>query len=161
MTLFPGWQVPDFTAQTTAGQIHFHAWLRGSWGIVITHPADYDLDGLRRAGAWALTRAQPVRLLGLSPCHHDDSPHAPGFTIVSRQDASRVARNWQGKAPDIGDTLPTAPMAERAVYVIAPDLTIRTVLSHPPARGRHFTDIIQAAEAFGLDDIPLRPVRAA
>ncbi|MFW7269020.1 peroxiredoxin [Gluconacetobacter sp. Hr-1-5] len=161
MTLFPGWQAPDFTVQTTAGQIHFHAWLRGSWGIVITHPTDYDLDGLRRAGAWALSRAQPVRLLGLSPCHDDSSPHGPGFTIVGQQDANRVARAWQGVTQDIGDIVPAVPMAERAVYVIDPALTIRTVLSYPPVHGRHFTDIIQAAEALGLEELPLRPVRAA
>ncbi|MBB2205329.1 thioredoxin domain-containing protein [Gluconacetobacter takamatsuzukensis] len=161
MTLFPGWQAPDFTAETNAGPIHFHAWQQGSWGIVITHPADYDLDGLRRAGAWALSRSQPVRLLGLSPAHDDDSPYGPGFTMVTQQDATRVARAWQGVTVDIGDIIPEAPTAERAVYIIGPDLTIRTTLSHPPARGRQFTDIIQTAEALGLEDIPLRPVRAA
>ncbi|MBB2168873.1 peroxiredoxin [Gluconacetobacter aggeris] len=161
MALFPGWQAPDFAAETNAGPIHFHTWLQGSWGIVITHPADYDLDSLRRAVAWALGRTQPVRLLGLSPRRDNDSPHGPGFTMVTAQDANRVARVWQGVMQDIGDIVPATPMAERTVYVVDPDLTIRTTLSHPPARGRHFTDIIQATEALGLEDIPLRPIRAA
>lgn len=161
MMLFPGWQAPDFTAETTVGLLHFHSWLRGSWGIVITHPADYDLNGLRHAGAWALSRAQPVRLLGLSPCHDDHAPHGPGFALVTGQDAGRVGKAWHGVMADIGNYPPTGATAERAVYVIDPDLTIRTTLSHPAARGRHFTAIIPAAQAFGLEEISIHPVRAA
>ena len=32
---------PNFTAQTTEGEINFHEYLEGSWGILFSHPADY------------------------------------------------------------------------------------------------------------------------
>ena len=32
---------PDFTQQTTEGEISFHDWLGDSWGIIYSHPADF------------------------------------------------------------------------------------------------------------------------
>ena len=32
---------PDFTAQSTAGEIRFHDWLGGSYAIVFSHPRDF------------------------------------------------------------------------------------------------------------------------
>ncbi len=36
-----GDESPNFTAQTTEGEINFHEWLGDSWGVLFSHPADY------------------------------------------------------------------------------------------------------------------------
>jgi peroxiredoxin len=32
---------PNFTAQTTEGEVDFHQWLGESWGVLFSHPADF------------------------------------------------------------------------------------------------------------------------
>src|SRR6187431_34560 len=32
---------PDFTAQSTEGEISFHKWLGNGWGVLFSHPADF------------------------------------------------------------------------------------------------------------------------
>lgn len=33
--------VPDFTATSTQGEIHWHDWIDGKWAILFSHPADF------------------------------------------------------------------------------------------------------------------------
>ena len=32
---------PNFKAQTTSGEIDFHEWLGGQWGVLFSHPKDF------------------------------------------------------------------------------------------------------------------------
>jgi thioredoxin-dependent peroxiredoxin len=41
MSVRLGEEAPDFVAQTTEGEIHFHDWLGDSWGVLFSHPADF------------------------------------------------------------------------------------------------------------------------
>ena len=41
MSLMIGDEAPDFTANTTMGEINFHKWLGNQWGVFMSHPADF------------------------------------------------------------------------------------------------------------------------
>ena len=41
MSLRIGDEAPNFTANTTQGEINFHEWLGNQWGIFMSHPADF------------------------------------------------------------------------------------------------------------------------
>lgn len=40
-TIRLGNEAPDFSAQSTEGEISFHNWLGDDWAILFSHPADY------------------------------------------------------------------------------------------------------------------------
>ena len=41
MSLRLGDIAPDFTAQTSSGEIRFHDYIDGHWAVLYSHPADY------------------------------------------------------------------------------------------------------------------------
>jgi peroxiredoxin (alkyl hydroperoxide reductase subunit C) len=41
MTIQLGETAPDFTADTTEGQLSLHDYLGDGWGILFSHPADF------------------------------------------------------------------------------------------------------------------------
>jgi alkyl hydroperoxide reductase subunit AhpC len=41
MSIHLGDTAPNFTAESTAGTIDFHAYLGDSWGVLFSHPADF------------------------------------------------------------------------------------------------------------------------
>src|SRR6476659_1216614 len=41
MSVRLGDTAPDFTADTTQGEISFHDWLGDSWGVLFSHPKDF------------------------------------------------------------------------------------------------------------------------
>src|SRR5215475_11435959 len=41
MALRLGDTAPDFTANTTQGEISFHEWLGNGWGVLFSHPKDF------------------------------------------------------------------------------------------------------------------------
>ena len=34
-------EVPDFTAETTQGTMHFHDWIGDGWAVLFSHPKDF------------------------------------------------------------------------------------------------------------------------
>ena len=41
MALTIGDTAPDFTAQSTEGEISFHDWIGDSWAVLFSHPRDF------------------------------------------------------------------------------------------------------------------------
>ena len=161
MSLHIGDTAPDFTIDTSQGQIHFHDWLGDSWCFFFSHPADFTPVCTTEMGRTAqLARefeARHTKPLGLSTdtaaehlkwiedvnaTQHTDLQ----FPIVADPDL-RIARLYDMIHPDQSET-----EAVRAVFIIDPEKKIRLIMVYPMSVGRNFDEILRVIDALQLGD---------
>jgi alkyl hydroperoxide reductase subunit AhpC len=64
MALRIGDEAPDFTAETTMGEINFHEYLGDDWGVLFSHPRDFTPVCTTELGAAARLERYRTRLSG-------------------------------------------------------------------------------------------------
>ena len=58
MAIRLGDTAPNFTAQTTEGEVNLHEWLGDSWGTLFSHPADFTPVCTTELGAVAKIKSE-------------------------------------------------------------------------------------------------------
>src|SRR5215203_5680359 len=70
MAIRLGDEAPNFTAETTEGQLDFHTWKGDSWTVLFSHPKDYTPVCTTELGAVAALKPEfdkrGVKVIGLS-----------------------------------------------------------------------------------------------
>ncbi len=161
MTLQLGDQAPDFTAETTEGVIHFHAWGESSWVVFFSHPKDFTPvcttelgEAARLKGEFAKRNA---KIIGISIDALDDHARwmsdiaetqgrTPNFPIIA--DPHRQVANLYGMVHPNADNT----MTVRAVFIIDPKKTIRLMILYPASTGRNFAEILRVLDSVQLTD---------
>lgn len=161
MILQLGDDAPDFAAQTTEGDIRFHDWLGGSWGVLFSHPKDFTPVCTTELGEVA--RLKPdfdrrnVKVIGLSVDPLDahrgwagDIAETQGqtlnFPLIA--DPDRKVSDLYGMIHPHADDTATV----RSVFVVDPKKKIRLVLTYPASTGRNFVEILRAIDSLQLTD---------
>lgn len=159
MSLHLGDIAPDFTADTTDGEISFHTWKSDTWAVLFSHPADFTpvctTELGRAAGLKAEFDARDTKMLALSvdPIdeHHAWAPdigevtgNKLNFPIIADQDKT-VANLYDMIHPGEGDT-----STVRSVFIIDPENKIRLSLTYPKSTGRNFDEIIRVLDSLQL-----------
>jgi alkyl hydroperoxide reductase subunit AhpC len=159
MTLQLGDEAPDFTAETTEGQIHFHQWLGNSWGVLFSHPKDFTPVCTTELGRVAALKPEfakrNVKVIGLSVdplgSHkewskdiQDVTGNAPNFPLIADGD-KKVANTYGMIHPNANDTLTV-----RSVFVIGPDKKIKLTLTYPASTGRNFDELLRVIDSLQL-----------
>lgn len=159
MSLKLGDEAPDFTAQTTEGEISLHDYLGDGWGILFSHPADYTPVCTTELGAFANRKAEfdqrGTKLIGVSvdsvESHNGWSAdiaetQGTGLNYPLVGDEDRTVANLYGMLHP--NELGTATV--RTVFVIDPDKKVRLTLTYPAAIGRNLDEIIRVLDALQL-----------
>ena len=150
---------PNFTQQTTEGEISFHDWLGDSWGIIYSHPADFTPVCTTELGRTAQLKAEfdkrGVKVIALSvdPVgeHHEwikdineTQNTTVNFPIIADEDR-KVAELYDMIHPKADEKATV-----RSVFVIGPDKKIKLTLTYPPSTGRNFDELIRVIDSLQL-----------
>ncbi len=162
---------PSFVAKTTQGEIHFPEDYKGKWVILFSHPADFtpvcttefmtfasmaedfknlnteliglSVDSLFAHIAWLRTIKEKIEYKGMK--------HVEVKFPLIEDIKMDIAKKYGMIQPSSSDT-----QAVRAVFIIDPKATIRTILYYPSSTGRNFEEIkriiiaLQKADAEGI-----------
>ena len=161
MTLRIGDIAPDFSQDSTAGPISFHAWLGNSWGLLFSHPKDFTPVCTTELGATARLKEEfarrNVKVLAVSvdsvESHRrwvgdiaETQGAAVNFPILG--DPDRMVSDLYGMIhPNANDTLTV-----RSVFFIDPNKKIRALITYPASTGRNFEEILRVIDSLQLTD---------
>ena len=165
---------PDFTADSTAGALHFHDWLGSSYGIIFSHPRDFTPVCTTEFAAVAQLAAEWARrntkVLGVSVDGVSDHEKwkrdiqsfggAPADFPIIDDTSLTVAKAYdmlpaEYYLPVEGRT-PANTATVRTVYIIGPDKKVRLTMTYPMSVGRNFAEILRALDAVqATDGVPL------
>ena len=159
---------PDFTAQTTEGEISFHEWIGDSWAVLFSHPKDFTPVCTTELGYMA--KAKPefdrrnVKIIGISVDSTGDHEgwakdieetqgEAPNYPIIGDDDF-KVAKLYGMLPAEVeGDAKARTPadnQTVRNVFVIGPDKKIKLLLVYPMTTGRNFDEVIRVIDSLQL-----------
>ena len=158
-TLRLGDEAPNFTAQTTEGEIDFHQWLGDGWGVLFSHPADYTPVCTTELGATAKLKSEfekrNVKVAALSvdglESHkgwindiNETQNTTVNFPIIADED-KKVASLYDMIHPNADDK-----MTVRSVFIIGPDKKIKLMITYPASTGRNFHEILRVIDSLQL-----------
>ena len=161
---------PDFTAPSTAGEIHFHDWLGGSYAIIFSHPRDFTPVCTTEFGAVAQLSGEfakrGTKVIGVSVDSVADHEKwkrdieafggAPADFPIIDDSSLTVAKAYDMLEADYylpteGRT-PAHSATVRTVYIIGPDKKVKLSMTYPMTVGRNFAEILRALDAVQMTD---------
>ena len=159
MSLRLGDIAPDFTAQTTNGELNLYDYLGDSWGVLFSHPADYtpvcttelgktallknefekrnvkvlvvSVDGLEKHNSWKTDINETQN------CNVD-------FPIIADEDR-KVASLYDMIHPNASETFTV-----RSLFIIGPDKKLKLSLTYPASTGRNFHEVLRVIDSLQL-----------
>src|SRR3954447_11096012 len=168
MALTIGSDAPNFTAQTTEGEIDFHEWGGDSWVVLFSHPKDFTPVCTTELGYMAKIKPEfdkrNVKIIGISIDSTGDHEGwlndieetqgaRPNYPIIGDDDFE-VAKLYGMLPADVeGDAKARTPadnQTVRNVFVIGPDKKVKLVLVYPMTTGRNFDEVLRVIDSLQL-----------
>ena len=149
------------SADTTEGELDFHAWKGDSRAVLFSHPKDFTPVCTTELGTVAKLKpeldARNVKAIGLSVDPVSDHQSWKGdieetqgaalnFPLIADPDRT-VADLYDMIHPNANDTLTV-----RSVFVIDPSNKVRLTLTYPASTGRNFDELLRVIDSLQLTD---------
>jgi thioredoxin-dependent peroxiredoxin len=159
MALRLGDEAPNFTAETTEGQINFHEWLGNGWGILFSHPKDFtpvcttELGYMARIMPEFKKRNVKVLAISVDPLEshkgwikdiNETQNCSVSYPLIADPER-KVAQLYDMIHPNALDN-----MTVRSVFVIGPDKKIKMTLTYPASAGRNFDELLRVIDSLQL-----------
>lgn len=159
MALRLGDTAPDFTVQTTEGEINFHSYIEGKWAILFSHPADYTPVCTTELGTVAKLKPEfekrNVKVLGLSVDGLDS--HKGWIGDINETQKTTVnfplIADEDKKVAELYDMIHPASLNNltvRSVFVIGDDKKIKLIITYPASTGRNFDELLRVIDSLQL-----------
>jgi alkyl hydroperoxide reductase subunit AhpC len=161
-------EAPNFTAQTTQGDIDFHKWIGDGWAILFSHPKDFTPVCTTELGYMAKLepefKKRNTKIIGLSVdpvgSHSkwvNDIEETQGAKVnypMIGDPELKVAKLYNMLPADEPGTsegrTPANNATVRTVFVIGPDKRIKLMISYPMTTGRNFDEILRVLDSIQL-----------
>jgi len=159
MSLRLGDIAPNFTAQSSLGDLNFYDFLGNSWGILFSHPADFTPVCTTELGRTALLTAEftkrNVKVLAVSVDPLDkhiqwvkdinETQHCTvDFPIIADENRE-VATLYDMIHPNA-----SATFTVRSLFIIGPDKKIKLFITYPASTGRNFVEVLRVIDSLQL-----------
>jgi alkyl hydroperoxide reductase subunit AhpC len=161
-------EAPNFTVQTTLGEINFHDWIGNGWAILFSHPKDFTPVCTTELGYMAKLEPEfakrACKIIGLSVDPIDShgrwvadieetQGHKVTFPMIGDTEL-QVAKLYDMLPADAGISSQGRTAATnatvRTVFVIGPDKKIKLMLSYPMSTGRNFDEVLRVLDSMQL-----------
>jgi alkyl hydroperoxide reductase subunit AhpC len=159
---------PDFSAETTQGNIRFHEWIGDGWAILFSHPKDFTPVCTTELGYMAGLEPEfekrNCKIIGLSVdpvTHHgkwakdieETQGHKVNYPMIGDPEL-KVAKLYDMLPAEAGETsegrTPADNATVRTVFVIGPDKKIKLMLNYPMTTGRNFDEVLRVLDSIQL-----------
>jgi thioredoxin-dependent peroxiredoxin len=159
---------PNFTTQTTEGEIDFHEWIGDGWAVLFSHPKDFTPVCTTELGYLASLKDEfakrNTKIIGLSVDPVSDHAkwasdieetqgHKVNYPLIGDPEL-KIAKLYGMLPSDAGETSQGRKAADnatvRTVFVIGPDKKIKLMLIYPMTTGRNFDEVLRVIDSLQL-----------
>ncbi len=161
-------EAPNFTAETTQGNINFHEWIGDGWAVLFSHPKDFTPVCTTELGYMAKLAPEfakrNTKIIGLSV--DPVSSHGKWAVDIEETQGAKVnypmigdpqlkiAKLYDMLPADAGDTsegrTPATNATVRTVFVVGPDKKVKLMLTYPMSTGRNFDEVLRVLDSLQL-----------
>ena len=161
-------EVPDFTADTTQGKIHFHEWIGNGWAILFSHPKNFTPVCTTELGYMAGLAPEfekrNTKIIGLSVDQvvdhekwskdiEETQGHAVNYPLIGDPEL-KIAKAFDMLPEEAGTTSQGRTAMDnatvRSVFVIGPDKKVKAMLTYPMSTGRNFDEVLRLLDSCQL-----------